>query len=214
MAQEEQVLVIERTVFDALGSFQGISFDVDTYFPALLTRGTPRFIPRSSAEHDPTYKQIIPYVLLSCGDRFLCYVRGRRSGETRLVGLRSMGIGGHINPVDDMPLFNSDFQEAYRAAVEREVAEEIAVDCPHTDRIVAIINDDSTEVGQVHLGIVHHWVVDEAKVAKREQMITRLAFMSPRELNEVAGELESWSALCLQHVARVANHPSASPKDD
>jgi predicted NUDIX family phosphoesterase len=200
MAPEEQVLVIERAAFDAIESFQGIRSDVGRYFPELLTRGAPRFMPRTAAEHDPMYKQIIPYVLLSKNGRYLSYVRGRRSGEKRLVGRRSIGIGGHINPVDDMPLFSVDFQEAYHAAVQREVDEEIIVDGPHTDEIVAIINDDSTEVGQVHLGIVHHWVVDDAKVEKREQMITRLEFLSPQELSDVAHELESWSSLCLDHI--------------
>jgi len=86
----------------------------------------------------------------------------------------------------------------YRTAVEREVAEEVAVEADHTDQIVALLNDDSNEVGSVHLGVVHHWILDAPKVSRREQMITQLAFMSPVELHELRDTIETWSQLCLE----------------
>jgi predicted NUDIX family phosphoesterase len=197
MGQEEQVLVVERKVLEQAGMFQGLTFDVRRYLDKLFVPGVPRFIPRSQAEADPSYKQIIPYVIMSCDGKYLSYVRGRRAGEARLTGLRSIGIGGHINPADDMPLFNADFREAYKSAVEREVAEEVSVEAGHTDTIVALLNDDSTEVGSVHLGIVHHWILDSPSVSRREQVITQMAFMSPAELREVKDLMETWSQLCL-----------------
>ncbi len=197
MVQEEQVLVVERKVLEQAGMFQGLTFDVRRYLDKLFVPGVPRFIPRSQAEADPSYKQIIPYVIMSCDGKYLSYVRGRRAGEARLTGLRSIGIGGHINPADDMPLFSSDFREAYRSAVEREVAEEVSVEAGHTDKIVALLNDDSTEVGSVHLGIVHHWILDSPSVSRREQVITQMAFMSPAELRKVRDSMETWSQLCL-----------------
>ena len=200
MAQEERVLVVERKVLEQAGMFQGLTFDVERYLGKLLVPGVPRFIPRSQAEADPTHKQLIPYVIMGCEGKYVSYVRGKRAGETRLVGHRSIGIGGHINPADDMPLFNADFREAYLTAVEREVAEEVSVETGHTDRVVALLNDDSTEVGQVHLGIVHYWVLDSPKVSKREQMITQMAFLSPAELHEVRDSMETWSSLCLDHL--------------
>ena len=72
------------------------------------------------------------------------------------------------------------------------------------DRVVALLNDDSTEVGQVHLGIVHYWTLASAKVDKREQMITQMAFMSPTELQEARDSLETWSRLCLDHLDEMA----------
>ncbi len=200
MAQEEQVLVVERKVVEQVGMFQGLAFDVKRYLDKLFAQGVPRFIPRSQAEVDPAYKQLIPYVLMACDGRYLSYVRGKRAGETRLINLRSIGIGGHINPADDMPLFNADFYETYLAAVEREVAEEVSVDTNHTDRIVALLNDESNEVGRVHLGIVHYWILDAPKVSKREQMITQMAFMTPNELQEVRDTMETWSQLCLDNL--------------
>jgi predicted NUDIX family phosphoesterase len=203
MAQDEQVLVVERAVLDAVGMFQGLLFDVGRHFEALFAPGALRFVPRSQAEADPSYKQLIPYVVMSCAGRVLSYVRGRRSGEARLVGCRSIGIGGHINPVDEMPLFDADMQATYRTAVQREVAEEVVVEAGYTDRLVALLNDDSTEVGQVHLGVVHHWALDKPAVSKREQMITRVVFLSVDALQGLRDEMETWSQLCVDHVDEI-----------
>jgi len=203
MPREEQVLVIERKVLEQVGMFQGLTFDVERYLREFFVQGVPRFMPRSQVEENPAYKQLIPYVLMSYEGKYLSYVRGKRAGETRLVGNRSIGIGGHINPADDMPLFNTDFYETYLTAVEREVAEEVSVETSHTDSIVALLNDESNEVGSVHLGIVHHWILDAPKVSKREQMITQMAFMTPAELQEVRDTLETWSGLCLTRLAEM-----------
>jgi len=202
---EEQVLVVERKVLEQVGMFEGLAFDVDRYLSKIFVQSVPYFIPRSQAEKDPSYKQLIPYVIMSYDGRYLSYVRGRRAGENRLTGLRSIGIGGHINPGDDMPLFNTDFYETYLAAVEREVAEEISVETGHTDSVVALLNDESNEVGSVHLGIVHYWILDEPKVNKREQMITQMAFMTPAELQNVRDTMETWSQLCLTRLSEIAH---------
>lgn len=204
MAREEQVLVVERRVFDELGSFRGLQFDVQRYLDRLFAPGTLRFMPRPLAEKDPGFKQLIPYVLMACEGKYLTYVRGKRAGETRLVGNRSMGIGGHINPIDDAaPLFRSDFRAMYEAAVEREVTEEVVVEAGHTDRVVALLNDDSNEVGKVHLGVVHCWSLDAPKVSRREQMITQMEFMSESELRAVRDQMETWSQLCLDGLDRI-----------
>ncbi len=207
MAQEEQVLVVERKVLEQVRMFNGLAFDVDRYLRKIFVQGIPCFIPRSQAEVDPSYKQIIPYVIMTCDGRYLSYVRGRRAGEARLVGNRSIGIGGHINPRDDMPLFNDNFYEAYLTAVEREVAEEVSVETSHTDRVVALLNDESNEVGRVHLGIVHYWLLDAPKVNKREQMITQMAFMTPAELQQVRDTMETWSRLCLSQLNQMRKIP-------
>ena len=201
MTAEEQVLVIETKVLEELGLFHGLVFDVDRYLEAIFMPGVPRFMPRSQVEKDPSYKQLIPYVIMSCQDKYLNYVRGSRAGEKRLVGNRSIGIGGHINPVDDISLLG--IKETYLTAVEREVAEEVNVETKHTDRIAALLNDDSNEVGKVHLGIVHHWRLDEPKVSKNEQMITQMSFMRQAELEAVRDTMETWSQLCLDGLSQM-----------
>ncbi len=206
MASEEQVLVIERKVFERLGSFNGLAFDIDRYLSEIFAPGVPRFIPRSKAEKDPSYKQLIPYVIMTCDGKYLTYVRGKQAGETRLVAKRSIGIGGHINPIDaDNSTLFAYLYENYLTAVQREVAEEVSVETNHTDRIVALLNDDSTEVGSVHLGIVHYWLLDAPKVNKREKMITQMAFMTPAELQQLRDTMETWSQLCLDGLDKTAN---------
>ncbi|HWN64800.1 MAG TPA: hypothetical protein VNN24_03845, partial [Candidatus Binatus sp.] len=174
-APNENVLVIRRSLFDQLGSFQGLNFEPAKYLNMLLSRGNNFFFPRAQAENDPTYKQIIPYVLLAFKNKVLYYVRGKKAGEQRLVAKGSVGIGGHMNETDES-LFALD-EQAYRVGVEREVNEEIKINTPFQDRIVALLNDDATEVGRVHLGVVHVFKLAEPEVEKREAMITNLSFL-------------------------------------
>ncbi len=198
---EEIVLVVRRSLFDELGSFQGLHFEPEKYLGALLSRGNNFFLPRSQAENDPTHKQIIPYVLIAHGGKILHYVRGKKAGEQRLVAKGSIGIGGHMNDTDES-LFAFD-ENAYRAGVEREVTEEITIGSAFEDRIVALLNDDTTEVGRVHLGIVHIFKLAEPAVEKREAMITNLAFLSREELLARRDVLETWSQLCLDSLDRL-----------
>ena len=197
-APEENVLVVRRRLFDELGSFHGLKFEPGNYLPALLSRGNNFFMPRAAAESDPAFKQIIPYALLVHGTTVLHYVRGKKAGEQRLVSKGSIGIGGHMNDSDES-LFAWD-EAAYRAGVEREVNEELKIETRFEDRIAALLNDDSTEVGRVHLGIVHVFHLAEPKVQKREAMITNLAFLTKGELRARREQLESWSQICLDRL--------------
>lgn len=197
----ENILVVKRALFDQLGAFQGLNFEPRKYLDAILSRGNNLFLPRDQAEKDPTHKQIIPYVLLTHGDKVLHYVRGKKAGEQRLVAKGSIGIGGHMNESDES-LFALD-EAAYRAGVEREVGEEIAINTKFDDRIVALLNDDNTEVGQVHLGVVHVFKLAEPKVEKREAMITNVAFLDKDELMARRESLETWSQICLDSLDRL-----------
>src|ERR671934_636077 len=198
---DENVLVVRRRLLDQLGSFQGLNFEPEKYFVELLRRGNNFFLPRAQAEHDPTHKQLIPYVLVAFEGKVLHYVRGKKAGEQRLVARGSIGIGGHMNETDESP-FALD-EQAYRAGVEREVNEEIKIDTPFEDRIVALLNDDTTEVGRVHLGIVHVFKLAEPKVEKREAMITGLTFLSKEELLTRRETMETWSQICLDSLERL-----------
>ena len=215
MPEEEQVLVFEQKVLEKLGTFHGLEFDVGRYLRELFSPGVLGFMPRSKAEADPAYKQLIPYVIMSYEDKYLSYVRGRRAGEKRLVGNRSIGIGGHINPIDnEIPLFDTDYRQLYRCAVEREIAEEVKVEANYTNRIVALLNDDSNKVGSVHLGIVHYWTLDSAKVERREQMITQMSFMTIDELQKVRDTMETWSSLCLDGLDEMSKHKESGVQLD
>lgn len=193
----EHVLTICRQALQDAGMLhQGILPATAEAVGKLLQNPTLSFMPRPSAEQDPTRKQLIPYVILRHQDTLLTYIRGRRAGETRLVGNRSIGIGGHINPTDDMSLFGNHL-ETYLNAVHREVLEEIDLQSPYQGKIVALLNDDSNPVGQVHLGIVHLWTLQTPAVQRKEQMITQMEFMPLRQLASLRESMESWSQICL-----------------
>jgi predicted NUDIX family phosphoesterase len=198
---DENILVIRRSLFDQLGSFHGLNFEPRKYLNPILSRGNNFFLSREQAEHDPTHKQIIPYAVINFEDKLLHYVRGKKAGEQRLVAKGSIGIGGHMNETDES-LFALD-EAAYRAGVEREVNEEIKINTNFEDRIVALLNDDTTEVGRVHLGIVHVFKLAEAKVEKNEAMITGLTFLNKEELIARRESLESWSQICLDSIDRL-----------
>jgi predicted NUDIX family phosphoesterase len=196
--KEEMVLVVRRSLLESLGMFQGLQFEVDRYLPAMLARENNFFAPRSSAETDPTLKQIIPYTILSSAGKVLRYKRGKKSGEQRLVAKGSIGIGGHMNDHDE-GLFALDM-EAYLAGVQREIDEELIVERPVHSRIGALINDDSNEVGQVHLGVVHIFELPHPIAEKRESMILNIEFLTPAQLRDERETLETWSQICVDNL--------------
>jgi predicted NUDIX family phosphoesterase len=200
---DENILVIRRSLFDELGAFQGLSFEPEKYLKAILSRGNNFFLARPQAESDSAFKQIIPYALIVFQNSVLYYVRGKKAGEQRLIAKGSIGIGGHMAEDADKFLWHSTDEETYRAGVEREVNEEIKIESPFEDRIVALLNDDSTEVGRVHLGIVHVFKLSEPKVKKREAMITGLTFLAKDELFARRETMETWSQICLDSLDRL-----------
>jgi predicted NUDIX family phosphoesterase len=195
---EENVLVFPRSLFERLGVFQGFSADIDRYLPTILDKRNNSFQPRTRAETDPTFKQIIPYVVVTDGKSVLHYVRGKKAGEQRLVAKGSIGIGGHINDKDHS-LFAVGLQ-AFQEAVKREVCEELAVQDEFDAKPVGLINDDSTEVGRVHFGVVHVLFRTPDKVKKNEQVITQVEFVPIEELKARREQMESWSQLCLDNL--------------
>ena len=202
----EHVLVVPRPLLDQLGSFQGLNFDVDRYLPVLLDPANNFFLQRDEAEHDPGKKQIIPYAIFHHQGRFLRYVRSKKSGEQRLAAKASLGIGGHINH-DDHAAASLE-RSLYMAGVDREVAEELSIDGTWSHRIVALLNDDSNEVGQVHLGVVHLVELETSRVTSNEDTIADLGFYSPEELRTERDRLETWSQLCLDALERLAARAS------
>ena len=201
--KEEMVLVIRRSLLESLGMFQGLNFDVKRYLPVFLSRENNFFAPRSSAETDPSLKQIIPYALIVSEGKILRYIRGKKAGEQRLVSKGSIGIGGHMNDHDE-GLFALDDQ-AYLAGVLREVEEEVRIAPPISNRIVALLNDDSTEVGQVHLGVIHVITLERPVAEKRESVITSLQFLTAKELRAERESLEGWSQICVDHLGKLVS---------
>ncbi len=188
----EQVLVVPRAILQAAGIFHGFSPRVDHYLPKLLDPTHLTFLPRPQAEEDSTFKQLIPYIVLRCGDRLFHYTRGASGTEARLRALRSLGVGGHVC-ADDGPAAT-----AYRTGLLRELAEEVEIDTTWTERAIGLINDDDSPVGRVHLGIVHLVELAEPKVRHREAALESCGLTSPATLRRDSAAFETWSRFLLQ----------------
>ena len=192
----EEILVVPRSLFDELGSFQGLTTDTDRYISTLLDPSNNFFMDRETAEDDPSHKQIIPYSLFRYRGSYLHYIRGKAGGESRLHAQGSLGIGGHINPVDERadPLGRA----TYMAGVAREIDEELALPSQPEQQIVALLNDDSNAVGRVHLGFVHLFDLESEEAQAREDALSELQFKSTADLRgPLYDTLESWSRFCV-----------------
>lgn len=197
--ETEHVLVVPTELFHRLGHFQGFCGDADRYLAELLREEHASYRPRAEMEQDPSFKQLIPYVIFRHLDDagrelIFCYTRGRGQGEGRLHSKRSIGIGGHISSDDAM----AGDLDAYSEGRRREVSEEVLVDTPCTERCVGMINDDETPVGQVHLGIVHLVDVERPAVSPREVDIIEAGFVPVEELLADTSRFETWSRICLE----------------
>ena len=195
----ERVMVIPASILDELGRFQGFQSDVDRYASRMFDPTNISYLPRNEVEEDPSYKQIIPYCILCFGDSVFRYTRGKRMGEKRLHALESIGVGGHISQDDDRPLLGGA-ESTYAEAMMRELEEEVIIGSKYTQDCVGMINDDSTPVGQVHLGMVHRFDLVEPNVRRREQGLTQAGFVSVGELWSGKERLENWSQFCLEAV--------------
>ena len=206
MPTEERVLCFERKLLEQLGVFQGISLEVQKYLPVLTARQNLVYRNRTEAEQDRRYKQLIPYVLLICNGKILRYRRGKGGQETRLHGLYSVGIGGHISD-EDHGLFSSGI--GYEEGMRRELMEEVAVEQVNAPS-VALINDDSTEVGYVHFGVVHLMQVSDESVAGRRSGIVAPEFVPFPEAVKDTTTYESWSRFCLENLDALSAKAAAT----
>jgi predicted NUDIX family phosphoesterase len=196
---DERVLVVPSAELDRLGRFQGFSADADRYLAALLVPELMEYRPRSQVEDDPGFKQIIPYVVFRCKDAVFCYKRGKSQGEARLHRLRSLGVGGHVSEEDAQ---GSKNLAAYESAMRREIDEEVSIKSPGRTRRIGLINDDSTSVGQVHLGVVHLFELDEPHVVPREAGLADAEFLPLTTVWTVREEFETWSQICVGSFLR------------
>ena len=196
----EKVLVVPTSLFRELGYFQGFSAEVDRYLPQLLEGDQVEYLPRGQMEEDPSYKQLIPYVLFrwTAADGMVHlfeYLRGGGMGERRLHAKRSVGVGGHISSLDASA---GHLDHVYREGMRRELAEEVIIDTAYDETIVGLINDDDTPVGRVHLGVVHLCDVAEPLVRPRESDLLEASFRPVGDILGRTGEFETWSQIVVR----------------
>jgi predicted NUDIX family phosphoesterase len=202
---EEHVLVFPTQLLEHIGIFQGLSFELDKYRDIIRNPKNHTFLQRKDVESNPAYKQLIPYALMQFNDTFFVYRRGKLLAEKRLHGNYSLGIGGHIS-VTDSGLFRTTYEDG----LKREINEEVIIESPYTQRIVALLNDDSNDVGKVHFGVVHLLTLEKPLVKPREKSINETKFLSTEELRNKIDTFENWSKICIQHIDRIIDYKEES----
>ena len=195
MPTDERVLVVPAAHLRAAGSFTGFRTADDAFRAALLNPAAYSFRPRSEVETDPSFLQLIPYVVLRCGDAVFHYRRGKAGTEARLAALRSVGVGGHISEADA-----AGGDDPYRTGLARELAEEVDVGCAYVERPLGFIHDPSTPVGEVHLGVVHLFELDAPAARPREAALADAGFAPLAELLADRERFETWSRFVLDEL--------------
>ena len=208
----EEVLVFRRDLFPDLPA-DGLILNTNLLSPIL---DQAEFIDRDRAEQDPSYKQIIPYCILRYGEKVFRYKRSAWAGEKRLHGLHSIGVGGHINRSDVLPLL-ADVTSILDWARDRELTEEFRVEYSQPPRLIALLNDDTTEVARVHFGVIYEYQLDSPQVESREKRVhIQHAFVSLEELIAHETEYEGWSRIIVARYFGLSHlRPNlANPGDD
>jgi predicted NUDIX family phosphoesterase len=155
------------------------------------------FVERRHAETDATLKQIIPYCVVVRGDAVFLTRRTAKGGDARLHGKRSIGVGGHVNPVDGA--------DVLALGLRREIDEELAIGGPWDVRVVGVLNDDSTDVGSVHVGLAHVVTVapgTEVAVRETENLVGGFTPVADlvRLCRDERASFETWSALLVDRI--------------
>jgi predicted NUDIX family phosphoesterase len=197
---EERILVVPTSLFRKLGYFQGFSREIDRYWPQLVDGDHVEYRARGEMETDPSFKQLIPYVLFRWIDddgttHLFEYQRGSGMGERRLHAKRSVGIGGHISSIDAE---SGRSLHVYREGMRRELDEEVVIETPYTETVAGFINDDETPVGQVHLGMVHLFDVETRNVRPRESDVLDAHFSPVNNILTRLDQFESWSEIAVR----------------
>lgn len=195
-AVDEQVLVVPRAALPELADWHGIrAAGLEHVLDVVATSARPH--PRSLAEHDPSLKQIIPYLVLRDGPRYFLMQRTKAGGDARLHDRWTIGIGGHLEAAD------GDIEGGLR----REWSEELEAASLPSWRPIGIINDDTTDVGAVHLGVVYVADIAGGWVRIRETEKLTGAFVEQPAVQVVYDRLETWSALVFDHLQSVEGGP-------
>ncbi len=189
---DELILVVKRQELLGNQTWHGIKeVDFEQYLQTIQTK--KEFLPRGIMETDPSYKQIIPYLVFQFKDKHFLMQRAAHASETRLRNKYSLGIGGHIRQ-EDMTT-NSIFDWA-----KREFHEEVNYSGNLTIKPLGILNDDTDDVGKVHIGFVLLLQGDSAEISIKSELKSG-TLVTLDECTALYDSLESWSQLVFDYLA-------------
>ncbi|HHY35222.1 MAG TPA: hypothetical protein GX510_06280 [Firmicutes bacterium] len=199
---EELILAVDaQAVFETIGKFRGLRKETPEVWKALASRSG--FYRRSMLENDPAYKQLISYTVFVSKGHIFVMKRLKAQAESRLRGLLSVGVGGHMNPVPETGWPGKRaiyrFKALVHANILREIREEVIMPWTPPLTFLGFLNDDETEVGRVHLGVVCLATLAQPLLAIRESDKMVGAWVPVNQLHDL-GRFESWSSLLLSAI--------------
>lgn len=197
---DEIILVVERERLfkNERIAFQGTNSDKTTV-NGIMNIIDDNYISmrRGDAEENPLYKQPIPYAIIRRGSEIYMYERLSGGGETKLHGRLSLGAGGHMNPLRH----KATFAEVLSVNLGRELEEELDItDKDMKIQTIGLLNDDSDEVGQVHIAVLAIIdVAEDSEVTVRETEQLKGTWVTLEGLKEEAtyDRLENWSKIVV-----------------
>lgn len=193
----EQVLVIPRSIINDVINDPNPKMYVNNIKETMdKVHSKYEFMLREKAEDDLNYKQIIPYGFITFEDFFFVMKRLKKQNESRLHNKVSIGVGGHINPIE------LESKNIIEAGLLRELDEEVYLNKDHIEsiKIKGIINDDTNEVGKVHLGFVYHIVLNkkECEIAEKDKMSGE--WIHKEHINKYYNDMETWTQIIFNNM--------------
>ena len=192
-AATEQVLCVKREDIFPDGAWHGFVSDRLERHQAVI-REHHFFMARAKVEDDPNYQQIIPYVVFRHGESYFLTHRLRASSERRLRKQYSLGVGGHINPGD------LGAGDPIQDGLKREWEEEVIYDGSFEAKLIGLLNDDSSPVSKVHLGVVFLVDGDTPNIAIRETEKLAGELLTLQEMRIFYLGMESWSQMVYDRL--------------
>jgi len=191
MMTNEHILVVKRATLLHNNSWHGLNkAHPDTFIAAINEH--KEFLPRAQMETNPLYKQIIPYLIFKHNDRYFLMQRQSKASEQRLKNKYTFGIGGHIRQ-EDMTS-NTIFDWA-----QREFHEEVTYNGKLTITPVGMLNDDTNEVGRVHIGLVLLLEGDSNAISVKSELKGG-TLLTIKECKGYYDSMETWSQLLFDYL--------------
>lgn len=195
MSKKEEILVIPAAEIKKLNIKQGVDTNNEK-IEKILGSANLSFKDRATMEEDPSYKQLIPYCIFIHENKIFSYQRTPKGGENRLHNKYSIGVGGHINPVDSL---GSD-DNVYLNGMLREIEEEVGKLDYAEHHTMGMINDDSNPVGAVHIGVVEVFKLKESKLNTKDEALSNGVFIELSEIIKNKDNYENWSKIIIDFI--------------
>ena len=205
MEDNELVLVVPASVIFQRGYWQGLKTDNIDYYLDLIKKNH-QFKKREDVENDPSFQQIIPYIVFNFKDKYFIYKYLESAGEKRLIDSYQLGIGGHINPVDV-----ENGQDTLEAGMMREWSEEVDFKGNLLEKkLVGILNNDSRPVEAVHLGLVYNFTGDSPEISIKETDKMKGELIDLKNIGEyIKGNTGIWvQVVYKEYLAKILNSRS------